>query len=204
MQEQRQEQPSWQQHSSLYITPATPFFGGILKVNLLWLQIFNVGGLQMWLLCGLLARCTQFQEQDYNYLYLTKFSPFYMWLAGEIVALIVVHSWSIVALSYWNLAGVVTQFSTVVAQFWSRQSTTSYDSSRLTTTVLTTALGLQYDPSTTNINRSPATTVLNMFLSPYHDLLRLSAIVRDCSRPFPIDQLQWYYWYHWSSYGLLW
>ena len=31
-------------------------------------------GLQMWLFCGLLARCTQFQEQEYIDLYLTKFS----------------------------------------------------------------------------------------------------------------------------------
>ena len=113
-------------------TPATLFVGGILKVNRLWMEIFNVGGLQMWLFCGLLARCKQFQEQEYNYLY------FYMWLAGEIVVNrgavvgnrsgVVVGSWhivmsrsgvginrsTVVALSYWNIAGVVTQFSTVV------------------------------------------------------------------------------------------
>ena len=62
-------------------------------------------GLQMWLFCGLLARCTHIQEQDYNDLYLTKCSPFYIWLAGEIVdrgavvsnrSGVVVGSWHIV------------------------------------------------------------------------------------------------------------
>ena len=50
-QPQAQEQPQahlqseMQEHSSLHRQHL--FFGGILKVYLLWMEIFNVGGLQM-------------------------------------------------------------------------------------------------------------------------------------------------------------
>ena len=107
-------------------------------------QIFYGWRSSMWLLCG--RDVHNFKSRITIICTWQKFSPFYMWLAAE-QALIVVQSWSIVALSYWNIAGVVRQFSTVVSQPWSRQSTPSYDPWRL----FTINHGCSHDCSTTPV-----------------------------------------------------